>query len=389
MPKQMISVAEALERVFKAFSPLSREEIPLEYGLGRYLAVDIVAGINLPPFSNSAMDGYAILGKDIEQFDPNAPPVLKVIGDIAAGSNAINQVSRGEAVRIMTGAPMPSGADTVIPVENTDQPGALTGKALQSQIQILIPVKPGAHVRLAGLDVRKSDLVLSAGTRLEPPQIAMLAALGVARPAVYRKPQVAIFSSGDELVEIDQPLAPGSIHDSNGYALAAAVERAGGTAIRLGAAPDTAEDVAALLERGIAENADLIISSAGVSVGAYDFVSSVLKDRGKLEFWKVNLRPGKPFMFGSVEGIPFVGLPGNPVSAMVTFEIFVKPAIDRMCGAEAPRRLVVSARMKHAVKSDGRESYLRGIVTTEDDGFYAELTGTQDSSAISSLIVAN
>jgi molybdopterin molybdotransferase len=239
------------------------------------------------------------------------------------------------------------------------------------------------------VDVAGGQRVVAAGVRLRPPHIGMLASLGLPQVQVYRRPVVALLSTGDELIEIDKPLLPGQIRDGNGYALSAAVSQAGGTPLRLGIVKDDLNEVLSKLEQAVASGADIILSSAGVSLGAYDFVRSAVERSGRIDFWKVNIRPGKPLVSGVFKGVPFVGLPGNPVSALVTFEVFVSPMLARLSGLPRPERLRLRARTGERVRSDGRESYLRGVVRWKDGEHHVRLTGSQDSSVLSSLIRAN
>lgn len=387
--KEILSVTQATERLLSGLAPLGPETVDLERALGRILAQDIVASTSLPPFDNSAMDGYAVQSADVRSASTDTPVALEVVGDVPAGSLDLKTLTPHTAMRIMTGARMPSGADAVVPVERTTAPEPMTGQELPTRVNFLSSVDPGEFVRREGTDVANGERVVSAGTRLDPPHIGMLASLGVPRVVVHRRPKVALLSTGDELVEIDRPIRPGQIRDGNGYALSAAVSQAGGIPLRLGIVPDDLDRVHARLEQAVASGADIILSSAGVSLGAYDFVRSAVEKGGKIDFWKVNIRPGKPLVSGDFKGVPFVGLPGNPVSALVTFEVFVRPMIARMSGLSGERRLRLKATLIEPIQSDGRESYLRGIVDWEDGGYRVKLTGSQDSSVLSSLIHAN
>jgi molybdopterin molybdotransferase len=387
--RDILSVEEAGRRLLSDLVPLEVESVDLEGALGRVLAEAVVAGTSLPPFDNSAMDGFAVRAADVRSASNENPIVLEVTGDVPAGSIEEQNLPAGTAMRIMTGAQLPSGADAVVPVEATSSPEAMAGKELPDRVDILSAVDPGDHVRRMGADVSCGDQVLTAGVRLLPPHVGMLASLGVARVQVHRRPKVALLSTGDELVEVDRSLLPGQIRDGNGYALAAAVLLAGGVPHRLGIVPDDIDSVVAKLDQAVASGADLILSSAGVSLGAYDFVRSAVETNGRLNFWKVNIRPGKPLVSGVYRGIPLVGLPGNPVSALVTFEVFVRPMLDRMSGLPATQRWRLVATASERVRSDGRESYLRAVVSWGEGGYQVRLTGNQDSSMLSSLIRAN
>ncbi len=389
MSMELLSVSEALERMLTHFHPLPPERCDLLDCLGRHLAQDVVASAALPPFASSAMDGYAVRAEDTRAASENGTVRLRVVGDVAAGESDLPQVGPGEAVRVMTGAPLPEGADAVVPVEGTREGGALAGKPLAAEVEITRAVSAGDYLRPAGGDVGAGHVVLRAGHRLRPQDIGMLAALGVAQPLVYGRPRVAVLSSGDELLEPWEPLKPAHIRDANSYALASAARALGAEVLRLGIARDDPQDLRQKLGRAVEAEANLIISSAGVSMGAYDFVRQVVESQGELYFWRINIRPGKPLLFGAYAGIPFMGLPGNPVSALVTFEVFVRPVLLRMSGGDPFDRDRVQVRLEGAVESDGRESYLRARVWGARDGLIARLTGSQDSGVLSSLIAAN
>ncbi len=385
----MIDVDQALARILAAMRPLPSETVPLEGALGRVLAEDVKAAHDLPPFANSAMDGYAVLAEDTRGAGSDRPILLKVVSDIPAGAPDPGALQPGQAARITTGAPMPPGADAVVPVEHTIGQVDMAGTPLAAMVEIHQAASSGAYVRLSGADVRSGSLAVKAGTVLRAAEIGMLAALGVSKPVVHRKPLAGVLSTGSELLSADQPLSPGRIHDSNGPVLAAAVLAAGGTVARLGIAPDDPAAVIAALERGLEQHVDLLVTSAGVSVGARDYVRTAIERHGRLEFWQVNMRPGKPVAWGFYRGVPFFGLPGNPVSAQVGFEVFVRPALRRLCGMRSVRQEQVRVRMLHETTSDGRQSYLRAVVRREQNGFVARLTGEQGSGVMSSMVQAN
>ncbi len=357
--------------------------------VGRILAEDIFAPYDLPPFPNSAMDGFAVRAADVANASQQKPAKLRVIADIPAGRTPDTVIQPGEAARIMTGAPLPEGADCVIPVEDTDFNYRQPGLPAPSEVCIYRATREGANVRPAGEDVKRGELVMNAGHRLRPQDAGLLSMLGQAHVKVRRRPRIAIFSSGDELVDVNQPLSPGKIHDANSYTLVGLVRQSGGEAINLGVAADNPHAVRALLERAVQSEADLIVSSAGVSVGALDFVRSVVEQEGSLTFWRVNMRPGKPIAFGNYHGIPFIGLPGNPVSAYVGFEVFVRPALLKMQGAVQLERHWQIARLMEPVESDGRETYLRATVRFHEDEIQARFTGHQGSGNLLSLVQAN
>lgn len=396
----MLTVAEARARILEHFTPLAAERVPLAEAAGRVLAEAVHAAENLPPFANSSMDGYAVRVADVAAATSASPVSLPVAGDIPAGASTGAVLAAGTALRIMTGAPVPVGAEAVVPVEDTDDPRGgerhAEMAALPAQVRILKAPALGDNVRPAGQDVRAGQLVLPAGTLLRPAAVGILAALGHAHVAVHRRPRVALLSTGDELVRVEQTPGPGQIRDSNGYSLAAAIAQYGGELVRLGIASDRLDDVLAKLRQAVAVGADLIVSSAGVSVGAYDVVKSAIETDGALTFWRVKMRPGKPLAFGHVRGeggraVPFVGLPGNPVSALVGLEVFVRPVLLKLAGHRSWERLTVSARLAEPVSSDGRETYLRVRLERASDGdaYVAHSTGHQGSNIISSLVKAD
>ncbi|MBK9600650.1 MAG: molybdopterin molybdotransferase MoeA [Anaerolineales bacterium] len=384
----MYSVTEARERILSHFQSTPQESIPLIECANRVLAADISAAHDLPPFDNSSMDGFAIRSADSANAAAQGV-TLKVVADIPAGSVPTVTLTAGEAARIMTGAQLPKGADAVIPVEDTDFHVRDAGTVAPQTVSFSRIVKAGENVRPRGMDLLAGDVVLQKGRRLKPQDLGLLAMLGFAKVAVHKKPRVALLSSGDELLEVDAPLTEGKIHDSNSYALAAAIQNAGVEVIRLGVAKDTRESVEGLLKKAIAENVDLIVSSAGVSVGAFDFVKEVIESNGRLDFWRVNMRPGKPLAFGEYGGRPFIGLPGNPVSAFVGFEVFVRPVLEKLGGQLDGGRLTVRARCEEVIESDGRESYLRARIRTENGIHTAVLTGHQGSGNLLSLVQAD
>ena len=387
----LLSVSDARQRIIKVFSPVSVERIPLTEAYGRLLAEAVSSPIDLPIFDNSSMDGFAVRAEDIAQASPEKPAELKVVVDVPAGTMVFNSLRPGEAGRIMTGAPLPPGANAIVPVESTNhyRPGEKPPPAVPANVLIYNPVEAGDYIRSKGQDVRAGEVVLRAGARLRSQDLGMLAMLGCAEVSSYRRPRVAMLSTGDELLPVHMALEAGKIHDSNAYTLSAQVLRDGGQAVYLGIAPDREEAVEALLEQAITNQADLILSSAGVSVGAFDFVRNVVERHGHLDFWRVNMRPGKPIAFGSYRGIPFIGLPGNPVSAFVGYEVFVSYALKRLVGLPDQPRPSVTMRLLDPIESDGRESYLRGIAKFENGKWYARLTGHQDSGNLFSLVQAN
>jgi molybdopterin molybdotransferase len=385
----LLSVNEARERILSQFHPVKTETLPLADSLHRVLAQDAQAADDLPLFDNSSMDGFAVRAADVTDATIASPRNLRVVADIPAGSSPNVILAAGEAARIMTGAPMPEGADAVVPVENTDFDSRDAGTDAPEFVAIQKAAGLGENVRHRGMDLHAGDIVLTAGRQLKPQDLGLLAMLGVSSVTVYHKPRVALLSSGDELIDPDAPLEKGKIRDSNSYTLAALIESAGAQALRLGVARDNYESVHHLFEKAVYLRVDLILSSAGVSVGAFDFVKQVIEESGRMDFWRVNMRPGKPVAFGEYKGIPVIGLPGNPVSAFVGFEVFVRPAVQKLAGLTHGSRPIVRVICEDEIQSDGRESYLRAEIREVDGSLVARLTGHQGSGNLHSLVRAN
>jgi len=384
-----LTVEQALSMVLAGVEPLPSEDVPLADALGRVLAAPIVARDSLPPFANSSMDGYAVRAEDTEEAASNKPVSFNVLTDIAAGTVADVVVTQGTAARIMTGAAMPQGADAVVPVEDTNEPWRDSARRLPETVLIHRSVQPGDYVRPIGEDIEAGHQVLDNGHVLRPQEIGVLAALGVSIVPVHRRPRVGLLATGDELIAVEQPLQPGKIRNSNSYAQAAQIMTLGAEPISLGVAGDRESDVRHKLALGLEQEVDLFVSSAGVSVGAYDVVKAVLEKEGNIGFWRVRMRPGKPLAFGDYHGVPYLGLPGNPVSAMVSFERFVRPAIRKMAGFSGLDRPEVSVVLKEEITSDGRETYVRAVVRRTADGYEAVSTGSQGSNILTSLVKAN
>ena len=384
-----LSVVEAQDKLLVHFSPLSVKSVQLSKSANRIIAKDLYANFDIPSFSNSGMDGFAIQAGDLAGASLADPVSLPVIGDIPAGANTTLVVGEGQAARIMTGAILPTGADSVVPVEDTDFPFGEPGTLAPSIIKIYRQVREGENVRLAGQDIRKGDCVFKSGHRIRPQDVGLMAMLGMERVPVYRKPRIAVFSSGDELLPPGSEIIPGKVYDSNTFTLTALIDSYGGKCINLGIVHDREDEIQAGLKRAVEEKVDLIVSSAGVSVGAFDFVRAVVQSHGRLEFWQVNIRPGKPIAFGDYMGISYFGLPGNPVSAFVTFEVFVRPAILKMSGVDPLDRRILRVKLLEDIDLDGRESYLRALVTFRDGNWEARLTGHQGSGNLFSLVSAN
>ena len=383
----MLSVAEAATRITASVEPLGPEVVALADALGCVLAEDVVSPITLPHWANSAMDGYAVYAADIDGARAEAPVTLPVHGTIAAGAFAERPLARGEVMRIMTGAPLPKGADTVVRVEDTD--------GGTDRVQILKDRDARRNVRHRGEDIMAGAPALPKGIALGAAQLGVLASIGADQVRVHRRPRVAILGSGDELVDLDrfdEVLAGKKIVSSNRYTLEALVRLNGGVPLALGHASDSLEAVKALLNRAVTERADLIVTSAGVSVGEHDHTRTAVEQLGTaLDFWRVRMRPGAPLGFGRVRGIPWVGLPGNPVSAMVTFELFVRPAIRRMLGHARVHRVPVAVTLEEEVSIGAKLTHFyRAVVTPRADGTLgARLTGPQGSGILTSMSLAN
>ncbi len=386
---QLLSVHDAQHRILKSIKPVSEETIPLSMAYNRVLSAAIKASIDFPTFANSSMDGFAVRSTDLNDASPESPVALKVIGDIPAGSVPDGSISVGQSMRIMTGAILPDGSDAVIPVEDTDIDYRHTGTPLPKNVAIYHSVPSGANIRRVGQDIKTNEIVLEAYSQLRAQDIGFLAMFSVSMVPVFCIPKVAVLSSGDELIPVGEPLSYGKIHDSNAYMLKALVNKYGGEVIDLGIVRDNLDDVKANLDKAVAVGVDLIISSAGVSVGAYDFVRTVVESYGNLDFWRVNMRPGKPLAFGDYKGIPIIGLPGNPVSAFVGCEVFVKPVLERLAGIKTRVRRTVRVITTQPIESDGRESYLRAVIKQREGFWEAELTGHQGSGNLRSLVAAN
>ena len=385
----MLSVAEARKRLLDALPLCEVETTPLLQASLRVLADAVSANVDSPRFDNSSMDGFALRAVDIESASAANPVRLTVIGDVPAGIAFNGSIKAGQAVRIMTGAAMPPGADAVVPVEDTDAPVALAGVALPREVEVRRALKLGDFVRPAGQDFHNGDELLGAGSRLRPQDLALLAMLGMGDIKAYRKPRVAILSSGNELLPVGQSLSPGKIYETNSYALTALVESCGAEPILVGIAQDDLQDVIAHLDRAVDAGADVILTSAGVSVGAFDYLREAVMSQGELDFWKVNMRPGRPFAFGTYRQIPYIGLPGNPASAFVGFEVFVRPGLQKMAGVKNWVRQILKGRLLENVNSDGRESYLRIQINRQNESPEILLTGHQGSGNLYSLVRAD
>jgi molybdopterin molybdotransferase len=377
----MISIEEALKTILEGIHPLGCEKLPITSAMNCVIGEDIVSGRNIPPLANSAMDGYAVISVDTAFASKGKPAVLDVLEDVPAGRVATQPVRKGQAIRIMTGAPLPDGADSVVPVEDTE--------AEEGRVKIFVAAAPGLHIREAGEDVKTDELVIPRGTILRAAEIGMLAALGRSYVSVHRRPVVTIVSTGDELVEVDETPGPGKIVNSNGYSLVALVLEAGGIPLQVGIARDNREDLLAKFRT--AARADIVVSSGGVSVGDYDLVKDIMAEIGsRIQFWRIAMRPGRPLAFGLLEGKPLFGLPGNPVSSMVSFAQFIRPSILKMRGYRNIFRKTVRAEITEGYeKKQGLTYFLRARVDFHDGKYVAALTGEQGSGILKSMVLAN
>ncbi|OGP96348.1 MAG: hypothetical protein A2157_14880 [Deltaproteobacteria bacterium RBG_16_47_11] len=377
----MLTVEEALNKILSHVEPLGSEKVSILEALGRIITENINAPRDIPPLDNSAMDGYALRSEDIQSASLDNRVRLEVIEDLPAGFISKKMIQRGQAIRIMTGAPIPGGADAVIPVEDTERGD---GFAL-----IFNSVPPGENIRKAGEDVKKGDRIISAGDLVRPAEIGMMASVGRSFVSVYQRPLVAILCTGEELVDVDGTLDEGKIISSNSYTLAAQVKDCGAIPVQIGIAKDQKEDIENKLQQGL--RADVIISSAGISVGDYDFVKDVLKNMGmEMVFWRVAMQPGKPFAFGTIRGKPVFGLPGNPVSSMVSFEQFVRPSLLKMMGHHQLFRPVIEAILKEEIrKKAGRRQFVRASVSLKENQYVVTTTGEQGSGILKSMVKAN
>jgi len=377
----MIRVEEALKNILDAVSPLGLEKVNLFEALGRVIGEDVHAGRAIPPKDNSAMDGYALRAEDTRGASPDNPVILKVVEDIPAGAVPQKRIEPGQASRIMTGAPIPEGANAVVPMEESRREGG--------GVAILAEAATGRVIRRAGEDVQPGEKVISRGEIIRPAEIGMLSSLGRSFIFVHQRPLVAIVATGDELTDVDEPTSPWKIVSSNSYALAALARDCGAIPMQLGIARDRREDLVEAFRNAM--RADLIVSSGGVSVGDYDLVKDVMKQEGnRMQFWRVAMRPGRPLAFGSMGGVPTVGLPGNPVSTMVSFELFVRPALLKMMGHKNLFRRTVRARLEEEIhKKPGVRHFIRARIQRRKEGYVVVTTGDQGSGILKSMVRAN
>ena len=380
----MMKIEKALKIVLRPISSLPPEKIKLTNGLNRVLAEDLYAGINVPQLDNSAMDGYAVKSIDLRGASKANPRTLSVICDVRAGYIAPCSVKRNQAIRIMTGAPLPQGADSVIMVENTKTP-----KDNRKKVEIFKEIERGKNIRRRAEDIKKGELVIRKGTLLNAGHIGLLASLGKGTIKVARRPRVAILATGDEVINVGQKLSPEKLYNSNTYTMYNQILKCGAIPKRLGIAKDKPGELERKIKRGF--DCDIILTSGGVSVGDYDLVKHVLRKIGAdIRFWKIAMRPGKPLTFGFIKKIPVFGLPGNPVSSMISFENFVKPTIFKMLGRNQDEKNEVEAIVEEDIKKKkGLRYFTRARVKWENGKYRAYTTGPQGSGILKSMTQAN
>jgi molybdopterin molybdotransferase len=379
-PDRMLGVDEARDIVLSAVKPLEPVAVPLLDALGLVLAEDVTAAADIPPFRNSAMDGYAVRWSDTT----TAPVELSIVADIAAGSTPGARVEPGQAARIMTGAAMPAGADAVVRFEESCE----TERDGRRVVHVLRAARASDNVRQAGEDLKAGSVVLRRGRVLQPVDIGILASLDRATVRAHRRPRIAILSTGNEVAALGAPLRPGQIRDSNSYTLAALVRSLGGEPLLLGVARDEIDEIRAKLRDG--HDADLLLTSGGVSLGDFDVVKDVLQAEGEIALWQVRIKPGKPMAFGRIGATPLLGLPGNPVAAVVAFLQFGRPALLKMLGRTDWTVPTVRARLTRAHENRGRRRhFVRGVLRREGTDYVVEPAGAQGSGILSSVAAAN
>ena len=389
----LLSVEEALERVLALVEPLAQADVPLLLADGLTLAEDIIAPFDIPALANSAMDGYAVVAADLMNASDDNPITLTIAGQVQAGQLPSVDVTTGNAVRIMTGAPIPDGSNAIVPYEYSDEVEQRAAGTPLTTIALRHAPFVGDHVRPAGEDVQQGEVILANGRVLDPPSIGLLASFGYSAAPVIRRPRVAILATGDEVQDPGETLEPGRLFDSNTYGTAAAVRRWGGDPVLLGIARDNIEDLRAKLRLGL--EADLLITSAGVSAGAFDMVKDALAELGSIDFWAVRMKPARPIAFGLLEApggrrVPHLGLPGNPASALVALVQFGRPAIAKMRGTTPTPLPTVRAVLDDSIhNTDGRRVYARVALTRIDGQIHARLTGAQGSNLLTSVAEAD
>ena len=382
----MISVKEAQKIVLEAFQALNTEQVDIESSLGRVLAEKIVADHDFPLFDNSSMDGIAVLAADTKSGSDHNKITLDLVDTIPAGQPSEQQLFSGQAMRIMTGAPVPSGADAVLPVEDTDLD--FSQPLDQKKVTISRQVNEGDYIRHKGEFYHKGQILLDQAMQVRPQDVALFATVGRTQVTVFRKPKVGLLTTGDELISPDQPLKPGKIRDSNSFMLKSMLAQSGADVISTGIIKDNLEAVRSALDHLVEVGVDLILTSGGVSMGAFDVVRNVLENFGSIDLWKVNMRPGKPLTFGRYQTIPFIGLAGNPMSAYVGYHIFVVPALAKLAGRDYKQSLM-SATLVSPMRSDGRESYIPGHLDDSNGNWFVKPVVNQSSGNLYALNTTN
>ena len=379
----MLTPAEALQQILDRVSPLRAERKPLGEVLGLAVAEDLHSTATVPPFTNSAMDGYAVRAEDLATASPEHPLRLHVIGDLAAGGVPPRALATGEALRIMTGAPMPEGADAVVPVEDTTRGG--------DWVEVVKPLQAGIHIRLAGEDLRQGQLLVKAGQALRPGDLGVLAAAGIPSVRVHPRVRVAVLTTGDELVDVSEEPGPGRIRDANIHAVCAQVQVCGAIPVPFPRIPDDRDALLKALRQAL--EADVVLTTGGISVGDYDYMKDLLEELGAERiFWKVAQKPGGPLGFWMLNGKPIFGIPGNPVAAMLMVEEYVRPALRKQMGFANLHRPVAEARLEGGWSGragDPRTTFLRVVARREGGELKAKLTGPQGSAILSSMLIAN
>lgn len=382
----MISVEQAINIIINEIDVIGWERLPITLSLDRVLAEDIITARDNPLWDNSAMDGYAVKAIDTKGASKDNPKILNIIEDLPAGYVAVNCLKDGEAIRIMTGAPIPDGADAVVMVEDTEKSGV---KGQGATVKIFKEAGSGDNIRRQGEDFKRGDLLIKKGMVIRHIEIGVMAAVGRSFVNVHQKPKIAVVATGDELIEVDEAVEKGKIGNSNSYILSAQIKACGAEPVYIGIARDRKEDLKEKLK--MASRSDCIVSSGGVSVGDFDLVKEVLREMGsEMRFWKVAMKPGKPLAFGVINGKPCFGLPGNPISSLVAFEQFVRPAILKMMGrTNIYRRTLTAVLAKDIKKKADRTHFVRGILKIDDSRYYAEPLERQGSGMLASFVFSN
>ncbi|MBT3669130.1 MAG: molybdopterin molybdotransferase MoeA [Chloroflexi bacterium] len=385
----MLSVTDAKIKIIEELKIVEYETISLDDALGRVLAKPLKASVDSPSFSNSSMDGFAVISANLSGASKEFPIELEIIGVVPAGAKPDQKISFGQTMKIMTGAMIPDGADSVIPVENSNLNFHESNTEEEKSVEIYKDNLPGDYIRLKGEDFKNGKVLLNSQTILRPQDLSIFAMMGINLVEVFSRVKIGIFSTGDELLAIEQQLEDGKIRETNSYSLKSQIFNSGAEVVDFGIVEDNETEIRSLMDQAINYGVNMIVSSAGVSAGEFDYVRKVVEENGELSFWKVNMRPGKPLAFGSYKGIPFFGLPGNPVSAFVGYEVFISHAIDFMGGKNINSGKRRKVALSEDVHSDGRESYLRAFIDFNSDNLKANLVEHQGSGNIFSLVKAN